>query len=307
MRLSVCITHYNRPERLAATLSSLAEQTRPPDEVLLWDDCSPRDPSNVAASFIKKFRSFRYHRNKKNLGMPGNLNAVVCEASGDLIANLHDADRFDPRLLESWESALVSHPSAGFVFCGTRNEPQSPGERPREFVHSFAPLTSGREFFLQHYVGSLSSPVWGTVMARQDAYAKLGEFDPRWGPWADVDMWMRMCGRFDVAYVKQPLLLLDMEVTDWRKFRWRQKLLHDAMVCLNVRRLLGDDPEQMQRCLVRQRKYLCKRVFRLLIGRAVHRDWRQFSEGIQLGRIVLTASPFDEVLSRFDLLAGPSH
>jgi len=41
-KVSVCLTHYNRPEKLAATLESLAAQTRAPDEVFMQDDCSPK-------------------------------------------------------------------------------------------------------------------------------------------------------------------------------------------------------------------------------------------------------------------------
>jgi GT2 family glycosyltransferase len=47
-RLSVCITQYNRPEKLGHTLKSLARQTRPPNEVLLQDANSLLDPTPVA-------------------------------------------------------------------------------------------------------------------------------------------------------------------------------------------------------------------------------------------------------------------
>jgi glycosyltransferase involved in cell wall biosynthesis len=73
-RISVCLTHYDRPDKLAATLESLARQTRVPDEVLLWDDCSPRDPTEVVRSFEARFPHFVYHRNERNLGMPGHRN-----------------------------------------------------------------------------------------------------------------------------------------------------------------------------------------------------------------------------------------
>jgi hypothetical protein len=51
-----------------------------------------------------------------------------------------------------------------------------------------------------------TSPVFGTVMLRRSAFDKVGPFDERYGPWADVDMWMRLAEEFDVCYVDAPLI-----------------------------------------------------------------------------------------------------
>ncbi len=208
-RVSVCITHYNRPERLAATLASLAAQTRLPDELFLWDDCSPRDPTAVAESFRSRFPHFVYHRNDRNLGMPGNLNAVLAQATGDYVANLHDADLYAPTLLEKWTHALDAHPSAGFVFCRVagRNEDQN------RRLQGCRPLTPGREFNRQFFLNAWrgSSPVWGTVMTRRSYYEELLPFDPRFGGVADVDMWMRLSLTADVAFVDEALILADSD------------------------------------------------------------------------------------------------
>ncbi len=40
MRISVCVTTFNRAELLDRTLASLAAQSRQPDEILVSDDCS---------------------------------------------------------------------------------------------------------------------------------------------------------------------------------------------------------------------------------------------------------------------------
>jgi glycosyltransferase involved in cell wall biosynthesis len=206
-RISVCLTHYNRPERLAATLASLAAQTRRPDEVFLWDDCSPHDPSEIARSFRTRFPHFVYHRNERNLGMPGNLNAVLAQATGDYVANLHDADLYAPTLLEKWALALEAHPSAGFVFCRVTGRNESQDRR----LQGCPPLTPGREFNRRFFLNSWrgSSPVWGTVMTRRSSYDRLLPFDARFGCVADVDMWMRLSLTADVAFVDEALIRAD--------------------------------------------------------------------------------------------------
>lgn len=207
MRLSVCLTHFDRVDRLGATLESLAAQTVRPDEVLVWDDASPGDPAAVVATFRGAFPRLVFHRNPRNLGMPGNLNAVLAEARGRYIANLHDADRFHPTLLERWAGALDANPTAGFAFCrvGGRNAAQE-----RRLV-GCAPLVPGLEFYRRYFLNSWrgSSPVWGTVMARRTVYEQLLPFDAQFGAVADVDMWMRCCFVADVAFVDAALIETD--------------------------------------------------------------------------------------------------
>jgi glycosyltransferase involved in cell wall biosynthesis len=232
--ISVCLTHYDRPEKLRASLASLAEQTLRPDEVLVWDDCSPRDPAAIVQAFRPRFARLVYHRNERNLGMPGNLNAVVAQASGDYIANLHDADIFNPRLLDRWRAALDAYPTAGFVFCrvGARNAEQ---ERRLRACPAFSP---GREFNRRYFLNSWrgSSPVWGTVMARRSLYRQLLPFDARYGCVADVDMWMRFCAVSDVAFANEVLIEADASSHFVRGVNW--PLVH-ALRRLHARNVAG--------------------------------------------------------------------
>lgn len=235
-RISVCLTHFNRPHLLGATLESLARQTRLADEVLLWDDASPNDPTEVARRFAGRFSNFIYHRNERNLGMPGNLNAVVARASGDYVANLHDADTFHPELLERWSDALDAHPSAGFVFCRVAGRNASQVRR----LSGCDPITPGKEFNRRYFLNAWrgSSPVWGTVMARRSVYRQTLPFEQRYGCVADVDMWIRMSLMADVAFVDQPLINAHTESHFVKGVNW--PLVH------GLRRLHA---ENVRRCL----------------------------------------------------------
>lgn len=295
-RLSVCITHYNRPHKLAATLESLAQQTRVPDEVFLWDDCSPDDPSGIARSFSSRFPHFVYHRNDRNLGMPGNLNAVLAQATGDYIANLHDADLFHPQLLEKWVRALEQNPTAGLVFCGldaTRANPAGPAM----LVPDIAPLTPGRAFFEAWFVGRASSVIWGTVMARRSAYERLLPFDPKYRNWSDVDMWMRMCRKHDIAYVREPLIVLDNTFTEQRRFSWYRVFLTHEMCFANIHRTYATDPSGRRKALDRQRRCLWRGYLRFLAGGIWWLDYPRLRDGLALAARVF----------RPDVTAGDGH
>ena len=280
MKLSVCITHYNRPHKLGATLESLARQTRTPDEVLLWDDCSPNDPTEVALAYRDRFPHFVYHRNSRNLNMPGNLNAVIAQATGDYIANLHDADLFDASLLKSWESALLDHPRAGLVFCGLASN-------GRVNLNDLPAFCEGGDFFRQVFVGSAGSPIWGTVMVRRAVYERHLPFDPQFRNLADVDMWMRICSTHGIAYVRKPLISLDNSP---RSFAWETFLLGQHIIYENLYRMAANR-EELLRFLGVQRRWTNRRYARHLGGRLARGDVRMFFEGLGHSRDVFLRLP----------------
>jgi glycosyltransferase involved in cell wall biosynthesis len=276
-RISVCLTHYNRPEKLGATLASLAAQTRVPDEVFLWDDCSPKDPTAVAMEWKDRFPHFVYHRNPRNLNMPGNLNAVVSQATGDFVANLHDADVFAPTLLERWSAALEAHPDAAFVFCR-----DSRWDNPR-FVRDWTPepasLTPGAEFFKKYYLGRIDSIIWGTVMMRRSVYQELLPFDPQYKNWADVDMWIRACAKGAVAFVSEKLIELDHSLTEQRQFRFLHKAFVVRMIFEGIN--LNVSKEDQTRARRSQRRLWRALWLRWMILRLSKADFRIAAEGMR--------------------------
>lgn len=275
-KLSVCLTTYNRAKLLEDTLQSLRDQTRQPDELIISDDCSPDETPEVVERWRGEFPLLRYHRNAQNLYMPGNLNTVISMASGEYVANLHDGDRFAVDLLEKWEDALDRYPSAGFVFNGWIAS--------RLFLPDVKPLTPGREFYEKHMLHHLSSIVWGTVMARRRAYETLLPFDARYGFVSDVDMWIRMCLQWDVAYVREPLIILDNSPTKERQFSWRKMETMRAMQLENIHRFFSDRPARWRYELLRHRLWVQRMYGLCLLWRAKRRDWSDVREGLWLCR-----------------------
>lgn len=274
VKISVCVTAYNRADGLEQTLASLARQSRSPDEVIVSDDCSTDDIRSVAMRWMGRLPRFQYVRNPENLGMPGNLNLAIKRTVGTYVANLHDGDTFASILLERWESALDANPSAGFVFCGIGGWPHRTDQGRGVILHDVAPLTPGRAFYEQHLVHRFSSIIWGTVMARRSAYDLLLPFDEKFGFISDVDMWMRMCRHYDIAYVREPLLLLDHspqfrgEKVNWLMVEWARKIQ-----LVNLQRFYGSDPVRLAREIKLHKAAARKLLTRRLIGRLRYGDW----------------------------------
>jgi glycosyltransferase involved in cell wall biosynthesis len=294
IKLSVCITTYNRSLGLDRTLKSLSVQTRLPDELIVSDDCSTDDTSQVVARWKHHFPLLRYSRNSSNLNMPGNLNVAIGMAQGEYIANLHDADEFDISLLEDWEKALDNCSTAGFVFCGVaggwRETKYNDGitlQRDGITLHNVSSITAGREFYEKYFLHRLSSIVWGTVMARRSAYDKLLPFDSSFGFVSDVDMWIRMCLYYDVAYVRKPLIVLDHSSTKERgagKFNWLWLDNSRKIQEVNIRRFYSDNPKRLLQELRWHRQLVQWIYLKLILGRMRACDWGGVSEGFRLCR-----------------------
>ena len=266
--ISVCITHYNRPSTLGATLESLAVQTRPPCEVFLWDDCSPFDPAEVIGTYRDRFKHFHYERNSANLGMPGNLNAVIRQAKGDYVANLHDADVYHPELLEAWAEVLDADKTEGLAFC------RDSRWNNKRFTKFWSPepeaITEGRHFFEHYFHKRLDSLIWGTAMVRRALYEELLPFDAAYSSWADVDMWMRCCARCKIGYVPRNMIQLDQNPTHETRFSFSRMAMLNQMTLENVKRIY----EVEEREVFAQQQYRAwkRRWLQWMLGRCRRAD-----------------------------------
>jgi glycosyltransferase involved in cell wall biosynthesis len=284
-KLSVCLTTYNRAALLPKSLDSLLAQTRQPDELIISDDCSQDDTPAVVERYRNKFPNLKYHRNSKNLYMPGNLNAAIQMCTGEYVANLHDADEYAPTLLEDWERSLDRYTSAGFVFCGSVVQRRNGTGFTKHFeLYDVDPLTPGRRFYEQHFLHRYSSIVWGTVMGRRNAYDQLLPFNPLYGFVSDVDMWIRMCLAHDVAYVRKPLMRLDASPTSERKFSWPRIDTLRLMQLNNIQRFFADDPNRLNRELWRHKIITQGYYLRRFMGRLRWRDTAAIKEGFKLNQ-----------------------
>jgi glycosyltransferase involved in cell wall biosynthesis len=297
--ISVCITTYNRADGLDRTLASLAAQTLLPDEIVVSDDCSADHTHKIAAKWQERFPRLRYFRNARNLRMPANLNAALRHARGTYIANLHDADTFAPTLIERWAAALDRYPSAGFVFSGVRGWPFPTREGAGVILHDVEPLTAGREFFERRLLHRFSSIVWGTVMARREAYEQTLPFDERFGFTSDIDMWMRMCLYYDVAYVREPLIVLDHPHHSGSpaEGKWSWVDVSRRIQLANIVRFYGSDRERLQQELRLHRRAAVRYLARRVVGRAWHRDGRGVRQGLALLRQSIRVPRIEDALT----------
>ncbi len=229
-KVSICITTYNRADSLPLTLDSILQQSFKDFELIISDDNSTDATQEVCKTFCEKDSRIKYYRNPQNLKMPGNLNNAISRASGEYIANLHDGDVYRDDLIQKWCSLLDKHSDALFVF----NQYMGYDKHGKLHIddHKLEEVNEGTVLF-EHYLKTLTSATWGTVMARRSAYEKFGLFNAEYGFISDVEMWMRLGLHGKVCYVNEPLIELTQREKSHPYF-----LPHWKVFCINIRIIL---------------------------------------------------------------------
>ena len=110
--LSVCIPNYNYGRFLRATLLSVLEQSCPPDEVWVLDDCSTDNSCAVVEELARQHPQLRLVRNAENLGAAANIIKALSLARCELLYCLGSDDLVAPGFFEASVRLLEQHPEA---------------------------------------------------------------------------------------------------------------------------------------------------------------------------------------------------
>ena len=118
MKISVVIITCERPDYLRSSLQSVFEQSQKPYEVIVVNDCSEADYSDVLAMYSE--HDINYVLLPLRSGANVARNTGVELASGDVIAFLDDDDIWLSDFLASHQQQYLSSESIGAVICGHR-------------------------------------------------------------------------------------------------------------------------------------------------------------------------------------------
>src|SRR5919205_3439354 len=112
--VSVVIPCYNQAHFLAEAIESVLEQTYPHFEIVVVDDGSTDNTSEVASGYYpsEKVRLLR----QENKGLSAARNRGLAESRGEYVVFLDSDDRLLAEALEVGVGELESHPGCAFVW-----------------------------------------------------------------------------------------------------------------------------------------------------------------------------------------------
>ncbi len=135
--LTVAVPAYNRPEDLQVLLKTILDQDFTDFDVLVVEDCSPRQAEIrrvvEEASGRRKDVSVRFVANEVNLGFDGNLRRILELSEGEFTLFMGDDDLLRPGALARVGSVVSSTPNLGVVLRGYETVDYATGERIEAF------------------------------------------------------------------------------------------------------------------------------------------------------------------------------
>jgi glycosyltransferase involved in cell wall biosynthesis len=230
-QVSVCLLTYNHAHLVESTIRSILAQSLTDFEFIISDDCSTDATWAHVLALAATDSRIKPLRTAHNIGMAANANHAVAHSSGTYIALLHHDDIYRRDLLEKWSGLLDRFPGAAFVF-----NPYGVYESSLVYQEAMPGECFEGSWLLNRYL----LPRWGcvvrgTAMIRRSAWDEMGGMRERFGLLSDVDLWMRLAMRWQVAYVAEPLIMLRQqrpqdypETYQGHGWSWpRQRLLYE--------------------------------------------------------------------------------
>lgn len=199
-KVSVIISTYNRAEYLSRSIGSVFRQTYENYELIVVDDASNDNTSDVVADFGDK--RIRYIKHDKNKGGPAARNTGIKSAKGEYIALLDDDDEWMAEKLELQVRHMEEvSDRVGVIYCGSeiREEPED------KLIEIYFPDYAGD---LRYHL--LSGPVIGgvsKVLLRRRCFEKAGLFDENLKSCQDWDMWLRISEHYRFDFVPKVLVV----------------------------------------------------------------------------------------------------
>ena len=194
--ISVIIPAYNRAEMLKRSVESVIAQTFSNFELIVVNDGSKEDLSEVE-SIVK---NTDYHFiNKENKGVAAARNTGVSHAKGKWVSFLDSDDLWLERKLESQLEFLKVNPSYRILQC------EEIWIRNDSFVNPKLrhQMPNGEAFFKSLELCCISP---SAVILERELFNEIGGFDERFSVCEDYELWLRISAKYPVGLLKEPLV-----------------------------------------------------------------------------------------------------
>jgi glycosyltransferase involved in cell wall biosynthesis len=195
-KVSVIVPTYNRASWLEETLRSVVSQTFKDFELIVIDDGSIDNTSQI----MQSFPDAQYFNMEKNSGVSRARNLGLDHAKGEFICFLDSDDLWDERKLEvqlHWMEnnidSQVCYTNEIWIRNGVRVNPMN---KHRKYTG---------DIFRYCLALCIVSP--SSVMLRKELFDKVGNFDESLPACEDYDLWLRIAVKNTFHFIEEPLII----------------------------------------------------------------------------------------------------
>lgn len=206
---SVLLGNYNKGSYIEKALQAILNQSLPPDEIIIIDDCSTDNSVEIIKQIIKEKPEIRFIQNEKNMGTCYTLNRIVHEATCDYFHLVGTDDFVLPGYYEKSIKLLNQYPQAGL--CSAICQCQDI-EGNNLYLDPGPPYVSQTECYLssdEYLSAYIKYGCWynGTVtLWRREPYVELGGFAPaELGSLTDTYKFFQLALKYGVCFIPEIL------------------------------------------------------------------------------------------------------
>jgi glycosyltransferase involved in cell wall biosynthesis len=276
--VSVVIPTHNRPALVQRAIRSVLAQTRLPDEIIVVDDGSTDNTARV----VQAFRQVRYLR-QEHKGVSAARNRGIRAAQGDWLALLDSDDEWRPTKLAVQLIALARAPEC--LLCHSNEIWIRRGRRVNPMGKH---AKTGGYIFRRCLPLCVISP--SAAVLHRSLFEAVGLFDESLPVCEDYDLWLRVCARYPVLYVDEPLIVKYGGHSDqlsrqyWGMDRFRiqalEKLLQSSIL---------DQADQAAAC-----RMLAEKIDIYLQGARKRGKWQEVTDYEQRREVLLKHAKGDD-------------
>lgn len=129
-KVSVCIATYNQAQYIEETIRSVFNQTYPPEEIIVSNDCSTDNTRHILDRLSVEIPNLKVFHQPVNLGIAKNVNFCLRQAKSEFIVRIDSDDILFPSYIFTLKQLLQKYPNAGYAHCAIQ-EINEMGNRTR--------------------------------------------------------------------------------------------------------------------------------------------------------------------------------
>ena len=230
-RVGVLINNYNNGPWLRACVDSVLAQTRPPDEIIVYDDGSTDDSLAILRSYGDRLRlieGVHDHSLSGRASQGAALHRAFLASTAEHLHLLDGDDLYFPDRIRRYEEAWDDRPAAVLIEAPMRRvdaegRPLREEREPRKHVSDHLTATYATQDTDLHY--------WTSALAfRRDFLAARLPLDYPGGLGLAIDS--ALAG---IAPLHGPVVMLETTLTAWRRLPKSQNLLARSSPLKNLR------------------------------------------------------------------------
>jgi glycosyltransferase involved in cell wall biosynthesis len=208
MTITVVIPAYNSEQYIARAIDSVLAQTYKPDEIIIVDDGSGDNTSEIVRKYEPSVKLIQ----QENAGASVARNTGIEAATSEWIAFLDSDDEWLPEKLQLQVEHLKRNPNlqwttANFIRCHCDKKQRLP-DLIKKFALKAQAALNDKEYFDSFFSAYLAHGIGCTItmLIKKDLLIKAGLFAPRLLRYNDMDMWFKIAYyEKTIGYIKTPL------------------------------------------------------------------------------------------------------